>query len=99
MVFSLSSVPFFFNIIVRISNVTQGNVLAISFWSKGDTRFTSYVYDPVEGVVVRYTISDSAGRRYIAQHSFAVKPAHVLPGRCKRDLHNSTEFLLDATLS
>ena len=80
-------------------NATQGNGLVTSFRSKGDFRFVSYVYDPVEGVLALDTISDSAGRRYIAQHSFAVKPAHVPPGRCKLDLHNSTAFLVKATLS
>ena len=50
----------------------------------------SYVRNPVEGVMELSTLSDSADRRYITQHTFAVKLAHILLGRCKQNLHKST---------
>ena len=89
MVFFLSSVPCFMNIIVRIFNVIQGNGLVNSFRSKINTRFVSYIYDPVQGVADPTTLSDSAMRRYVTQHAFAAKQANVPPRRCKRNLHNS----------
>ena len=55
----------------------QGNVLVLSFPSKIKTRFVSYVYDPVGRIMVLTTLSDSANRRYMTQHVFAVKMADV----------------------
>ena len=61
----------------------------MTFRSKLNTCFSSYVYDPVQEVMIVTMLSDSAIRRYITHHAFDVKLANVLPGRCKRDLHNS----------
>ena len=72
--------------------MNQGNGLVISFRSKINTCFMSYVYDPVQGIKAPTTFSDSANRRDITQHVLVVKPADVPPDRCKRDLHNSTRI-------
>ena len=98
-VFSLSSFPCFLNIIVRIWDVTQGNRLATSFRSKMTTRFMSYVNDPVQGLIETTTLSDSINKRYIIQHAFAVKPANVLPRRCKRAFTTAPVFLVDGAFS
>ena len=66
-------------------------VLIFIFRSKINTRFVSYVYDPVqEEVLAPTTLSDGAIRRYITLHAFAVQPTNVSPGRRKRSLHKST---------
>ena len=59
-------------------------------------RFASYVNDPEQGVMEVSTLSDSANRRYTTQLPFTVRPANDPPGRCKRDLRDSTAFLFDA---
>ena len=99
MVLSLSLIPFFVNIIVRIWNVTPGYELITSFLYKVDTRFTSCDYDPVQGIVEITTISNNTVMRYITRNAFVVKLANVPPGRCKRDFYKSTAFLVNATLS
>ena len=70
----------------------QGNERMILFWSKIHTLFVSYVYDPVQGITETATFSDSANRRYSTQHAFAIRPANVPPGRCKRNLYDSSRI-------
>ena len=74
----------------------QGDGLVISYWSKVNTRFMSYVYDPVEGITDVTTFSTGARMRYITQHAFVVKSANVLPGSCKGNLTTTPTFLVNA---
>ena len=59
----------------------------------------SYVYDPVEGLVTLDTLSDSANRRYMTQHVFAVKMADVPLVDVSGTFTTASAFLANVTFS
>ena len=69
----------------------RGSGDLIGFWPKLNLEFTTFVYDPIDGVVPTKTLSASANSRLEAHHTFSVSLTDSLLGRCGWKLHGSTK--------